>query len=156
MIFTVFTQCQLWKLGQAHQNLIKSLLYHSEYIKFGQNPSFLSRDSMGKPYFDQNLALKIRPRSPDSPSQYCIYAGLVQILVVNPITVYSYGFLFNCMMLGQASDSMMALTLSFNQWVGAWCLAVAGPTMAQPEVSLTFLASGYQGKVGGWFDSICL
>ena len=32
-------------------------------------------------------------------------------LVVNPITVYSYnGFLFNCTMMGQASDSMTALT----------------------------------------------
>ena len=30
--------------------------------------------------------------------------------VLNPITVYSYGFLFNCTTVGQASDSMMALT----------------------------------------------
>ena len=30
-------------------------------------------------------------------------------LVVNPIRVYSYGLLFNCTTLGQASDSMMAL-----------------------------------------------
>ena len=31
-------------------------------------------------------------------------------LVLNPIKVYSYGFLFNCMTVGQASDSMTALT----------------------------------------------
>ena len=31
-------------------------------------------------------------------------------LVLNPITVYSCGFLFNCTMVGQASDSMTALT----------------------------------------------
>ena len=31
-------------------------------------------------------------------------------LVLNPITVYSYGFLFKCTMVGQASDSMTALT----------------------------------------------
>ena len=31
-------------------------------------------------------------------------------LVLNPIRVYSYGFLFNCTMVGQASDSMTALT----------------------------------------------
>ena len=31
-------------------------------------------------------------------------------LVVNPITVYSYGFLFTCTTVGQASDSMTALT----------------------------------------------
>ena len=30
-------------------------------------------------------------------------------LVVNPITVYSYGFLFNCTTVGRASDSMTAL-----------------------------------------------
>ena len=40
-------------------------------------------------------------------------------LVLNPITVYSYGFLFNCMTVGQASNSMTVLTLSFNRWVGA-------------------------------------
>ena len=31
-------------------------------------------------------------------------------LVLNPITVYSYGFLFNCTTVGQASDFMTALT----------------------------------------------
>ena len=31
-------------------------------------------------------------------------------LVLNPITVYSYGFLFYCTTVGQASDSMTALT----------------------------------------------
>ena len=36
-------------------------------------------------------------------------------LVLNPITVYSYGFLLNCMTFGQASDSMTALTYNFNR-----------------------------------------
>ena len=31
-------------------------------------------------------------------------------LVLNPITVYSYDFLFNCTTVGQASDSLTALT----------------------------------------------
>ena len=31
-------------------------------------------------------------------------------LVLNQITIYSYGFLFNCTTVGQASDSMTALT----------------------------------------------
>ena len=31
-------------------------------------------------------------------------------LVLNPITVYSYSFLFNCTTVGQATDSMTALT----------------------------------------------
>ena len=39
-------------------------------------------------------------------------------LVLNPITVYSYGFLFNCTTVGEASDSMTALTQSLNRSVG--------------------------------------
>ena len=35
-------------------------------------------------------------------------------LVVNQITVYSYGFLFNCTTVGQVSDSITVLT--------CWCL----------------------------------
>ena len=31
-------------------------------------------------------------------------------LVLNPITIYSYGFLFNCTAVGQVSDSMTVLT----------------------------------------------
>ena len=31
-------------------------------------------------------------------------------LPLNPITAYSYGFLFNCTTVGQASDSLTALT----------------------------------------------
>ena len=62
-------------------------------------------------------------------------------LVLNPITVYSYGFLFNCTTVDQASDSMMALTQSFNRWVCTWCLSVAGPTVAQLEV---FFSADYQ------------
>ena len=62
------------------------------------------------------------------------------IHVWNRITVYSYGFLFSCTTVGQASDSMTALTKSFNRWVGAWCLSVAGPTVAQLEV---FFSSDY-------------
>ena len=38
------------------------------------------------------------------------YHGQSACLVVNPITVYSYGFLFNCTTVGRASDSMTALT----------------------------------------------
>ena len=30
-------------------------------------------------------------------------------LVLNPITIYNFGFLFNCTTVGQVSDSMMAL-----------------------------------------------
>ena len=55
-----------------------------------------------------------------------------------PITVYSYGFLFNCTTVDQASDSMAALLQSFYWWVGDWCLSVAGLTVAQREVFFSF------------------
>ena len=57
-------------------------------------------------------------------------------LVLNPITVYSYGFLFNCTTVGQASDSMTALI----GWLVPDAYYVAGLTVAQPEV---FFSSDY-------------
>ena len=57
-------------------------------------------------------------------------------LVVNLITVYSYGFLFHCTTVGQASDSTTVLTKaqSFHLLVGSLCLSLAKPTVAQLEV----------------------
>ena len=52
----------------------------------------------------------------------------------------SYCFLFNCTMVGQASDSLTTLKKRFNRLDGAWCLSLAGTTIAQLEV---FLSSGY-------------
>ena len=46
-------------------------------------------------------------------------------LLVNPITVYIYGFLWNFMKVVQSSDSMTALTYRFYQWIGTWCLPLA-------------------------------
>ena len=39
-------------------------------------------------------------------------------LVVNPITVYSYGFLFNCTTVGQALDSIRWLVPDAFRWLG--------------------------------------
>ena len=55
-------------------------------------------------------------------------------LVVKYITVNSYGFFFNFTMVGQASYLMMTLADSFHPCVGACCLSLAGPTLAQLEV----------------------
>ena len=41
-------------------------------------------------------------------------------LVVNPIRVYNYGFLFDCTTVAKALGSLRALTISFNRLV--WCL----------------------------------
>ena len=39
-------------------------------------------------------------------------------LLVSPINVYSHGCLFNCMTVGQASDSTTTLTLNIHRWDG--------------------------------------
>ena len=63
---------------------------------------------VGKPYFSDQFKKIVR--------RYIRFGYNLDImrqaacLVLNPITVYSYGFLFNCTTVGQASDSMKALT----------------------------------------------
>ena len=59
---------------------------------------------------------------------------------VNPIMVDSYVFIFNCKTVVQTSDFMTALTLSYNLLVGAYCLSLAGRTVAQLDV---FFSSDY-------------
>ena len=44
------------------------------------------------------------------------------------------------MVLGLASDLMSKLTWVFNRWVGAWCMSLAAPSVAQLEV---FFSSYY-------------
>ena len=51
-------------------------------------------------------------------------------LVINPITVKSYSFLFNCTMVGQGSNSLTILTKTFIDWlVPSACLTE--PIVAQ-------------------------
>ena len=62
---------------------------------------------VGKPYFNDQFKKKVKRYirvgyNLDTMRQSAC-------LVLNPITIFSYGFLFNCTMVGQASDSMMAL-----------------------------------------------
>ena len=51
LIFTVFIVWWPWKWGQGHQNLILIIIPMIQYIKFGQNPSFGSRDRVQTSYF---------------------------------------------------------------------------------------------------------
>ena len=49
-------------------------------------------------------------------------------LVVNPITVGNFSFLFNCTPVGRTSDSMKTIYLSIDEMVGAWCFGcLSGP-----------------------------
>ena len=64
LIFTVFIVWWPWKLGHGHQNLINSILIIPmiQYIKFGQNPSFGSRDRVQTSFFGQYLTFKVLVR----------------------------------------------------------------------------------------------
>ena len=57
-------------------------------------------------------------------------------LVVNPITVYSYGFFFNCTTVGPASDSMTVLTLALIRWLVPNACLRMGPPWLKFEISL--------------------
>ena len=55
-----------------------------------------------------------------------------------PIMVF-YDFLFNCMAVGQASDSMKKLTLNFHRGVGVFGLAHPGSTVCSKVMVLLLL-----------------
>ena len=62
---------------------------------------------VGKPSFNDQFEKKIKRFK--RGIQYGYHATVCKP-GCKPITVYSYGFLFNCTTVDQASDSMMALT----------------------------------------------
>ena len=60
--------------------------------------------------------------------------GVVQrsaCLVVGPVAVDSYSFLFGCVMVGRASGFVAILARGFDPLVGTWCLSFAGPAVAK-------------------------
>ena len=63
---------------------------------------------VGKPYFSDQFK-KVIKRYKKVEYKLDIMRHYV-CLVVNPITVNSYGLLFNCTAMGKASDSMTTLT----------------------------------------------
>ena len=104
------------KLYHRHSELIvkyniglKTLLQQgiSEPIFYG-NLVYKFKRIVGKPNFsDQFKKIVKRYISVGYNSDIMRQSAC---LVLNPITVYSYGFLFNCTKVGQASDSMTSLT----------------------------------------------
>ena len=110
--------------------LVFTLLFnnyrHSELIvKYNIGLKTLLQQGISEPIFYGDLVYKFKRivRKPNFSDQFNkIVKRYIRVgynldimrqsvcLVLNPITVYSYGFLFNCMTVGQASDSMTALT----------------------------------------------
>ena len=125
----LFLTANLLKQGYRYHIIRKafSKFYHrhSELIvKYNIGLKTLLQQGISEPIFYGDLVYKVK-RIVGKPyfSDQCkkIVKRYIRVgynldimrqsacLVLNPITVYSYGFLFNCTTVGHASDSMTAL-----------------------------------------------
>ena len=126
----LFLTAKLLKQGYRYHKIRKafSKFYHrhSELIvKYNIGLKTLLQQGISEPIFYGDLAYKFK-RIVGKPNFSDQFKKMVKryirvvynldimrqpaCLVLNPITVYSYGFLFNCTTVGQTSDSMTALT----------------------------------------------
>ena len=126
----LFLTAKLLKQGYRYHKIRKafSKFYyrHSELIvKYNIGLKTLLQQGISEPIFYGDLVYKFKrivgkPNFSDQfkkiVNRYLRVGYNLDImrqsacLVLNPITVYSYGLLFNCTMVGQASDSLTALT----------------------------------------------
>ena len=125
----LFLTAKLFKQGYRYHKIRKafSKFYyrHSELIvKYNIVLKTLLQQGISEPIFYGDLVYKFK-RIVGKPNFSDQFKKLVKryirvgynldimrqsaCLVLNPITVYSYGFIFNCTTVGQASDSMTAL-----------------------------------------------
>ena len=126
---TLFLTAKLLKQGYRYHKIRKafSKFYyrHSLIVKYNIWLKTLLQQSISEPIFYGDLVYKFKRivGKPNFSDQFKkIVKRYIRVgynldimrqsacLVLNPITVYSYGFLFNCTTVGQASDSMTALT----------------------------------------------
>ena len=126
----LFSTAKLLKQGYRYHKIRKafSKLYHrhSELIaKYNIGLKTLLQQGISEPIIYGDLVYKFK-RIVGQPNFSDQFKKIVKCyirveynldimrqsayLVLNPIKVYSYGFLFNCTTVGQASDSMTALT----------------------------------------------
>ena len=120
----LFLTAKLLKQGYRYHKIRKSFskFYHrhSELIvKYNIGLKTLLQQGISEPIFYGDLVYKFKRivGKPNNIVKRYIRGGYnlnimrqSACLVLNPITVYSYGFFFNCTTVGQASDSMTALT----------------------------------------------
>ena len=126
----LFLTAKLLKQGYRYHKFQKAVSIffhrHSELIiKYNIGLKTLLRQGISEPIFYGDLVYKFK-RIVGKPNFSDQFKKIVKCyirvgysldimrqyacLVLNPITVYSYGVLFNCTTVGQASDSMTALT----------------------------------------------
>ena len=126
----LFLTAKLLKQGYRYHKIRKafSKFYyrHSELIvKYNIGLKTLLQQGISEPIFYGDLVYKFKRivGKPNCSDQFKkIVKRYIRVgynldimrqsayLVLNPITVYCYGFLLNCMTVGQASDSRTALT----------------------------------------------
>ena len=116
----------VWNFGSRSDNLGPNCLNTSDLIvKYNIGLKTLLQQGISEPIFYGDLVYKFK-RIVGKPNFSDQFKKIVKCyirvgynldimrqsacLVLNPIMVNSYGFLFNCMTVGQASDSMTALT----------------------------------------------
>ena len=94
-------------------------------MKYNIGLKTLLQQGFSEPIFYSNLAYKFK-RISGKPNFIDQFKKIIKLyimvgynlditrqfacLILSPITVYSYGFLLNCMSVDQASDTMTALT----------------------------------------------
>ena len=126
----LFLTAKLLKQGYRYHKILKafSKFYHKDselIVKYNIGLKTLLQQGISEPIFYGDLVYKFKRivGKPNFSDQFKkIVKRYIRVgynldimrqsacLVLNPITVYSYGFLFNCTTVGQASDSMTALT----------------------------------------------
>ena len=121
----LFLTAKLFKQGYRYHKIRKAFskfyLKHSELIvKYNIGLKTLLQQGISEPIFYGDLVYKfkrivVKPNFSDQFKKIVkryirVGYNLIACLVLNPVTVYSYGFLFNCTTVGQASDSLTALT----------------------------------------------
>ena len=126
-LFCCVPCCYNKPIAQVHgYNFTKFYHRHSELIvKYNIGLKTLLQQGISEPIFYGDLVYKFKQivGKPNFSDQFKkIVKRYVRVgynldimrqsacLVLNPITVYSYGFFYNCTTVGQASDSIMALT----------------------------------------------
>ena len=127
---TYFSTAKLLKQGYRYHKIRKafSKFYHrhsESIVKYNIRLKTLLHQGISEPIFYGDLVYKFKRivgKSNFSDQFKKIVKRYIRVgynldimrqsacLVLNPITVYSYGFLFNCTTVGNASDSMTALT----------------------------------------------
>ena len=126
----LFLTAKLLKQGYRYHKIRKafSKFYHrhsESIVKYNIGLKTLLQQGISEPIFYDDLVYKLK-RIVGKPNVSDKFKKIVKryirvgynldimrqsaCLVLNPVTVYSYGSLFNCTTVGQTSGSMTALT----------------------------------------------